>query len=139
MELKPVKIQAEIQWAFFDKVNDMSGKFQCDLANLSTAAVEALESIGLVPRKREDKPEKGWFLTVKSNYAIQPFDKEGNEIKDVVGNGSKAIALIKPYSWKWKNKDGVSASLSKIIITDLIKYNPEGGDSAIEDLDDDIL
>jgi hypothetical protein len=76
---------------------------------------------------------------VKSNYAIQPFDKEGNEIKDVVGNGSKAIALIKPYSWKWKNKDGVSASLSKIIITDLIKYNPEGGDSAIEDLDDDIL
>jgi hypothetical protein len=139
MELKPVKIQAEVQWAFFDKVNDMSGKFQCDLANLSTAAVEALESIGLVPRKREDKPEKGWFLTVKSNYAIQPFDKEGNEIKDVVGNGSKAIALIKPYSWKWKNKDGVSASLSKIIITDLIKYNPEGGDSAIEDLDDDIL
>ena len=139
MELKPVKIQAEVQWAFFDKVNDMSGKFQCDLANLSTAAVEALESIGLAPRKREDKPEKGWFLTVKSNYAIQPFDKEGNEIKDVVGNGSKAIALIKPYSWKWKNKDGVSASLSKIIITDLIKYNPEGGASAIEDLDDDIL
>ena len=139
MEMKPVKIQAEVQWAFFDKVNDMSGKFQCDLANLSTAAVEALESIGLVPRKRDDKPEKGWFLTVKSNYAIQPFDKEGNEIKDVVGNGSKAIALIKPYSWKWKNKDGVSASLSKIIITDLIKYNPEGGDSAIEDLDDDIL
>ena len=94
MELKPVKIQAEVQWAFFDKVNDMSGKFQCDLANLSTAAVEALESIGLAPRKREDKPEKGWFLTVKSNYAIQPFDKDGNEIKDVVGNGSKAIALI---------------------------------------------
>jgi hypothetical protein len=140
MEMKPVKIQAEVQWAFFDKVNDMSGKFQCDLANLSTAAVEALESIGLAPRKREDKPEKGWFLTVKSNYAIQPFDKEGNEIKDVVGNGSKAVALIKPYSWKWKNKEGVSASLSKIVITDLIKYNPEGGDTAtIEDLDDDIL
>jgi hypothetical protein len=42
MELKPVKIQAEVQWASFDKVNEMSGKFQCDLANLSTAAVEAL-------------------------------------------------------------------------------------------------
>lgn len=139
MEMKPVKIQAEVQWAFFDKVNDMSGKFQCDLANLSTAAVEALESIGLAPRKREDKPEKGWFLTVKSNYAIQPFDKDGKEINDVVGNGSKAIALIKPYSWKWKNKEGVSASLSKIVITDLVKYNADGGDTAIEDLDDDIL
>ena len=86
-----------------------------------------------------DKPEKGWFLTVKSNYAIQPFDKDGKEIKDIVGNGSKAIALIKPYSWKWKNKEGVSASLSKIVITDLIKYNADGGDTAIEDLDDDIL
>jgi hypothetical protein len=139
MELKPVKIQAEVQWASFDKVNEMSGKFQCDLANLSTAAVEALESIGLAPRKREDKPEKGWFLTVKSNYAIQPFDKDGSEIKDVVGNGSKAIALIKPYSWKWKNKEGVSASLAKIVITDLVKYNANGDEASIEDLDDDIL
>ena len=52
MEIKPVKIEAEIQWAFFDRVNDMSGKFQCDLANLSDKAVEALESIGLEPRKR---------------------------------------------------------------------------------------
>jgi hypothetical protein len=140
MDIKPVKIQAEVQWASFDKVNEMSGKFQCDLANLSTSAVEALESIGLVPRKREDKPEKGWFLTVKSNYAIQPFDKEGNEVKDVVGNGSKAIALIKPYSWKWKNKEGVSASLAKIVITDLVKYSADdGGDVTIDDLDDDIL
>jgi hypothetical protein len=136
MEIKPVKIEAEIQWAFFDRVNDMSGKFQCDLANLSDNAVKALESIGLEPRKREDKPEKGWFLTVKSNYAIQPYDKDGNEVKDTVGNGSKAVALIKPYSWTWKNKKGVSASLAKIVITDLVKYSAEGADA---DLDDDIL
>jgi hypothetical protein len=136
MEIKPVKIEAEIQWAFFDRVNDMSGKFQCDLANLSDNAVKELESIGLEPRKREDKPEKGWFLTVKSNYAIQPYDKDGNEVKDTVGNGSKAVALIKPYSWTWKNKKGVSASLAKIVITDLVKYSAEGADA---DLDDDIL
>lgn len=138
MEAAPVKIQAEIQWAFFDKVNDMSGKFQCDLTNLSDAAVKALEGIGLAPRKREDKPEKGWFLTVKSNYAIQPFDKDNKEITDVVGNGSKAIALIKPYSWKWKNKEGVSASLAKIVITDLVKYEANA-DSKNDNLDDDIL
>jgi len=136
MEMKPVKIQAEVQWAFFDRVNEMSGKFQCDLANLSDVAVKALEEIGLAPRKREDKPEKGWFLTVKSNYAIQPYDKAGNEVKDTVGNGSKAIALIKPYEWKWKNKNGVSASLAKIVITDLVKYNADG-DVADDNLDDD--
>ena len=138
MEIKPVKIQAEVQWASFDKVNEMSGKFQCDLANLSDSAVKALEAIGLEPRKREDKPEKGWFLTVKSNYAIQPYDADGAEIKDPVGNGSKAVALIKPYSWKWKNKEGVSASLAKIVITDLVKYNA-GGDDADDDNLDDVL
>lgn len=138
MEIKPVKIQAEVQWAFFDKPNEMSGKFQCDLTNLSDSAVKALESMGLAPRKREDKPEKGWFLTVKSNYAIQPYDNSGNEIKDIVGNGSKAVALIKPYEWTWKNKKGVSASLAKIVITDLVKYEANG-ETASDDSDDDIL
>jgi hypothetical protein len=138
MEIKPVKIQAEVQWAFFDKPNEMSGKFQCDLTNLSDSAVKALESMGLAPRKREDKPEKGWFLTVKSNYAIQPYDNSGNEIKDIVGNGSKAVALIKPYEWTWKNKKGVSASLAKIVITDLVKYDANG-ETASDDSDDDIL
>ncbi len=138
MEIKPVKIQAEVQWAFFDKPNEMSGKFQCDLTNLSDSAVKALESMGLSPRKREDKPEKGWFLTVKSNYAIQPYDNGGNEIKDIVGNGSKAIALIKPYEWTWKNKKGVSASLAKIVITDLVKYDANA-EAASDDSDDDIL
>jgi hypothetical protein len=48
--------------------------------------------------------------------------------------------LIKPNICNWNNKDGVSASLAKIIITDLVKYNANGDDSAsIEDLDDDIL
>lgn len=137
MEMKPVKIQAEVMWAFFDKPNEMSGKFQADLCNLSDGAVKALEEMGLAPRKREDKPEKGWFLTVKSNYAIQPYDNDGKEIKEIVGNGSKAVALIKPYSWKWKNKEGVSASLAKIVITDLVKYNEDS--AAPDDSDDDIL
>ena len=137
MEIKPVKIQAEIMWAFFTEPNSMSGKFQCDLCNLTDNAVKALESMGLQPRKREDKPEKGWFLTVKSNYAIQPYAQDGSEIKDIVGNGSKAVALIKPYSWKWKNKEGVSASLAKIVITDLIKYDANA--EATADMDDDIL
>jgi len=30
-----VKVKADIMWAYLDKVNDMSGKFQVDLCNLS--------------------------------------------------------------------------------------------------------
>jgi len=130
---KPVKFEAEVQWAFFNKKNEMSGKYQVDLTNLSENAVKALTDAGLEPRNREDKPEKGWFITAKSNYEIKPVDKAGNEITDAVGNGSKAVALIKPYEWSWKNKKGVSPSLVKIIITDLQVYN---ADQAVEEEDD---
>jgi len=130
---KPVKFEAEVQWAFFTKKNEMSGKYQVDLTNLSENAVKALTDAGLEPRNREDKPEKGWFITAKSNYEIKPVDKAGNEITDAIGNGSKAVALIKPYEWSWKNKKGVSPSLVKIIITDLQVYN---ADQAVEEEDD---
>ncbi len=130
---KPIKVEAEVQWAFFNKKNEMSGKFQVDLTNLSPGAVKALQDAGLEPRNREDKPEKGWFITAKSNYEIKPVDKAGKEINEVVGNGSKAIALIKPYEWKWQAKKGISPSLVKIIITDLQVYNADG----VEDLEED--
>jgi hypothetical protein len=137
-DIKPVKLNAEIQWAFFDKVSDMSGKYQVDLINLSEQAVKALEAIGVEVRKREDKPEKGWFVTVKSNNPIKPVDEKGNTITALVANGSKATALVSAYKWEWKNKKGISPSLMKIIITDLKEYNPNGGSSA-DDSDDDIL
>lgn len=130
---KPIKFEAEVQWAFFNKKSEMSGKYQVDLTNLSEGAVKALKEAGLEPRQREDKPEKGWFITAKSNYEIKPIDNSGNEITDAVGNGSRAIALIKPYEWSWKNKKGVSPSLVKIIITDLKVYNP---DSVVEEEDE---
>ena len=133
-DIKPVKLQAEINWAFFDKVSDMSGKYQVDLCNLSDQAVKALEAIGVAVRKREDKPEKGWFVTVKSNNPIKPVDEKGNHITALVANGSKATALVTAYNWTWKNKSGVSPSLMKIVITDLKEYVPETAE-----VDDDIL
>lgn len=137
MDVKPVKLTAEIQWAFFDKVSDMSGKYQVDLTNLTEQAVAALEAIGVAPRKREDKPEKGWFVTVKSNNPIKPVDDKGNHITAIVANGSKATALVSAYQWKWKNKEGISPSLMKIVITDLKEYNPDG--NSVADIEDDIL
>lgn len=136
-EIKPVKLSAEINWAFFDKVSEMSGKYQVDLCNLTDQAVSALEAIGVAPRKREDKPEKGWFVTVKSSNPIKPVDDKGNHITAMVANGSKATALVSAYNWNWKNKSGVSPTLMKIVITDLKEYNPEA--TATADLDDDIL
>jgi hypothetical protein len=130
---KPVKLEAEIQWAFFNRKSEMSGKYQVDLCNLSQAAVKALADVGLVARQRPDKPEKGWFITAKSNYEIKPYNAKGEEITDQVANGSKAVATIKPFHWTWKNKAGVSPSVAKITITDLIVY--QGND--VEEIEED--
>lgn len=133
---KPVKLEAEIQWAFFNRKSEMSGKYQVDLCNLSAQAVKALAEVGLVARKREDKPEKGWFITAKSNYEIQPQDPSGDPITATVANGSKAVAVLKPYHWSWKNKTGISPSIAKITITDLVVYN--SNNQAEELAEDDI-
>jgi hypothetical protein len=134
--VKPVKIKAEVMWCFHNKPNEMSGKYQMDLCNLSENAVSALESLGLEVRKREDKPEKGFFITAKSAMPIKVFDGKGEDLSNVaIGNGSTAVAVISAYDWKWKNKTGRSATIKKLVIEELQAYeSPEGSNQ-----DDDIL
>lgn len=134
---KPIKLEATIMWAFLNTKSEMSGKYQVDLCNLSNEAVSALEQAGIGPRQRPDKPEKGWFTTCKSTFEIEPFDKNGDRITEAVGNGSKATVLVKPYNWKWKGKSGLSPTIVKLTITDLVKYNADSA-SADEQLDDEI-
>ena len=120
-DIKPVKLQAEINWAFFDKVSDMSGKYQVDLAQLSSAAVEALEMMGLSIRNKEGQ---GDFVTVKSNHPIRVYDTDGKEITGIlIGNGSKAKAVLSYYDWKSPaGQAGRSPKLFKLVVTDLIPY-----------------
>lgn len=131
-----VKIKADIMWAYLDKPNDMSQKYQVDLCNLSDPAVKALEDMGITPRQKEDK---GYFITCKSSQPIKAFDKSGDIIDGVtVGNGSKAVALVGFYTWTWKNKEGVSPSLKKLIVDELVTYEGEGVAEAVMD-DDEVL
>jgi hypothetical protein len=132
---KPVKVRAEVQWCFHNKPSEMSGKYQVDLCNLSQAAVKAIESLGLSVRKRDDKPEKGWFITAKSAQPIRIYDSNGNDLNNVnIGNGSKAVVVLSSYDWTWKNKTGRSASIKKMIVEELHAFEAEGDEE-----DDDIL
>lgn len=134
MEVKPIKVQAEVMWAFLDQPNKLSGKYQVDLCNLTKGAVSALEAMGISVHSKTDKPEKGHYVTAKSfNYPILAVDQDGNQISAKVGNGSKCIALIKPYEYNYKGKRGVGAGTSKLIITDLKVYE---GSEAVETADD---
>lgn len=133
MDIKPVRIEATLMWPFLDKPNDMSGKYQVDLTNLSDKAVRALEDMGITVRNKEGK---GFFITAKSNHTIKALDKNGDEVLAHVGNGTKAICVVGTYPWTFKNKKGVSPSLKKLVITDLVTYssNPQQDQEETEDV-----
>lgn len=146
--IKPLKIKATVMWAFLDQRNEMSGAYQVDLCDLSKAAVQALTDMGIDVKHKD---ERGYYITAKSkNYAIEALTPDGGRIPEGVkiGNGSKATAIVSAYSWTFKNKKGVSPSVKKLVITDLIKYIGKSSDDdaidvddsgSIEDLESDIL
>lgn len=136
-DTKHVKMKCDLYWAQLNKVNDMSGKYQVDLCNLSDAAVKALEDMGIsVVENAQKKPEMGKYITCKSQNPIKAFDKDGNEIdKEIlIGNGSKAVVMVEPYNWKYKNKSGISPSLLRLKVTELVEYG-----SSVDDNDEDVL
>lgn len=135
-KMKPIKVAAEFQWANTSKVNDMSGKYQIDCCNLSAEAVKAIEGTGGAVRSREDKPEKGFFFTAKSNYEIPVVDTSGNEIKDPIGNGSKGHIVIQPYPWSFRGKSGIGLGAAKVVVTTLVHY--EDGSETV-DSEDEVL
>ena len=126
-DAKPVTVKATVMWCNHNKVNEMSSKYQLELINLSENAVKALEGIGLEVRKREDKPEKGFYITCKSVRQMDKiFDKTGASLIDVaIGNGSTGTAVVGTYDWSFKNKKGLSASLIKMTIDNLVAYDAE--------------
>jgi len=131
MNTEAVKVKAEIMWAFLNKPNEMSGKFQVDLCNLSDKAVGALEEMGIEVKTKEGK---GAYVTCKSTRPIAAYDAGGSLLEgDILGNGSKAAAIITPYEWSFKGKKGVSPSLRKMVITELVPYTGGGGGAFDED------
>jgi hypothetical protein len=125
---KRVKIKATVYWCFHNKLNEMVGKYTVDLCNLSEGAVGALEEMGISVQSSDKQPEKGMFITCKSQNPIKVYDIEGDEILEDIGNESKARAIVSSYAWTYKNKKGVSPSLGKLVITDLVEYAGAGGD-----------
>ena len=127
-----VKIKADIMWAYLTKPNEMSGKYQVDLCNLSPKATEALESMGLDVKTKEGK---GKYITCKSTRPITIYD-DGGSILDgsLLGNGSKAVALVDAWEWAYQKKKGTSPGLKKLVITEYKAYSTaDVGDMVTED------
>ena len=132
-----LKLKADIYWASLNRKNEMADAYTVDLCNLSDKAVAALEDMGIsVQENLEKKPEQGKYITCKSQKPIKAFDTDGVDIVEDIGNGSKAICMIGSYAWTYKNKKGVSPSLVKLVVTDLVEY---AGAANISADDEDVL
>ena len=130
-----LKLKATVYWASLNRKNEMADAYMVDLCNLSDKAVAALEDMGIsVQENLEKKPEQGKYITCKSQRPIKAFDTDNEEIVEDIGNGSKAICMVGSYPWTYKNKKGVSPSLAKLVITDLVEY-AAGGNISVDDED----
>ena len=132
-----LKLKCDIYWAQLNRKNEMADAYTVDLCNLSDKAVAALEDMGIsVQENAEKKPEQGKYITCKSQKPIKAFDTDGVDVVEDIGNGSKAICMVGSYAWTYKNKKGVSPSLVKLVITDLVEY---AGAANISADDEDVL
>ena len=131
-----LKIKADVYWACLNRKNELADAYTVDLCNLSDKAVAALEDMGIsIQENAEKKPEQGKYITCKSQRPIKAFDADGDEINEDVGNGSKAVCMIGAYQWSFKAKKGVSPSLAKLVITDLVAFAGAGGNISADDED----
>ena len=134
---KSVAVQADIYWACTQTPNPTSDKEQytVNLSNLSDKATKALEELGItVHNNPEKRAAEGNYITCKSNYKIDAFDQDGELVdgSKKIANGSKATAIVSSYEWEYRGKKGVSPSLKKLTITNLIEYKGAN----VEELDD---
>ena len=133
--MNAVKIKAEVMWASLTKPNEMSGKYQLDLCNLSDKAVEALEDMGINVKSKDGK---GKFITCTSTRPIMAYDDGGSLLDgSLLGNGSKAVALVDAWEWSYQKKKGISPGLKKLVITEFKTYT--GADVGEMALEDDLL
>ena len=138
MDMKPVKISAELFWSnwmenYNTKFNEDNKKYECTLGNISDKAAEALKELGI---QIKHKNEMGNFIVGKSLYKFDPVDSEGNPVPiSTIGNGTKVTALVSSYRHKMSAKFGAAPSIKTIIVTELKTYTPPFD----ADEDEDIL
>lgn len=128
MDNNMVKIAATVAFPSLTRTDQMSGKYSIQLANLSDAAAEKLEELGMNVKFKDDAYNRGRFIECKSKFPIDNskfqtvVDDQGLPIDpDQVGPGSKVEALLKTYEWSMGGRSGVSAYVTKLVVKELAK------------------
>lgn len=132
-----VTIRGTVAFPNLEREDSMAGKYTVQLANLSDAAVEKLEELGIkVSFKDGDKYERGNFITCKSKFPIVPKDVDGNSFEGMterVGYGSVVRAALKPIEWKMGGRSGVSPRIQFMVIDKLVEPEVSTGGASLDD------
>lgn len=121
----------------FNDYTEESQKYVAKIGQISDADVAKLEELGI---KVSHNDNVGNFINCKSKYVHKPVDDNDEEVDPkTIGNGSKCTAIISGYQWKFGKKTGVAASAKKIIVTDLIVYDPNTAAQEAQEEVEDVL
>jgi hypothetical protein len=118
----------------FNDYTEESQKYVAKIGQISDADVAKLEDLGI---KVSHNDNVGNFINCKSKYVHKPVDDNDKEVDPkTIGNGSKCTAIISGYEWKFGKKTGVAPSAKKIIVTDLVTYDPNAVQAEQEEAED---
>ena len=117
-----------LYWASLNKPNELSGKYQVDLCNLSEQQVGTLEDTGVNVRNKGD--DRGYFITAKSaKFPIAAYMRDGTIFEGMVANGSKADVQAEAFEWHHAptKRSGMSVGIKigGLTVTDLVEYSPQ--------------
>lgn len=127
-DLKPVKISGELFWnqwmSNFNKAfNEANDRYECTIGNISDDDAAKLTGLGI---KVKHKDAMGNFIVAKSKFLFNPADEKGVEVPtDILGNGSKCIAVVGSYNHRMSGKFGNAPAIKKLIVTEVKTYVPE--------------
>jgi hypothetical protein len=131
-----ITISCELFWAKLDKVDQMSGKYSVKLCNISERAADALGNLGIEVKYDPKHEEYGRYVNVKSQFVIPAYDVHGDQIKDPLGNTTRANVKVKARQWEYQRKKGVACDIIKLTVTDFVPMasksnNDEGNDEVL--------
>jgi|VirMetMinimDraft_7_1064189.scaffolds.fasta_scaffold12087_3 hypothetical protein len=129
-----ITFNATLYWNCLSNVNDLSGKYQADLGNLSEKASKALTQLGVTVKTdahaNKDYANKEKFIVGKSKFPIKvSFDSGVDPVEiPAIGNGSRVQATIQPYNHQNVAKYGMGVGLNKIVVTEVTTYSKDDDD-----------
>lgn len=126
--MKPVKIEGQLFWSKWmkepnKKFNEANDKFECTIGMLSNDDVAKLTELGI---KVKHKELMGHYIVGKSKYVFAPIDAKTEAAVDIemIGNGTKATAIVTAYTHKMSKMHGNAPSIKKLWVDELVIYVP---------------